>query len=85
MTWQDKLISITAASFAVMLIPALIDAAEGHGLNILTSLLTAIGCIIISTVFATMRMWLSAASQLACGLMWFAIFILTIISAGASA
>lgn len=68
--WQDYVITIVQIFFCMTLIPMLF-AKEKPPLS--SSLTTGIALIILSAVFLTLHLWISAVCQTVVGLQWLAL------------
>jgi len=77
--WQDLVISGVSFAFGFMIMPQVIDSFKGKSyLNLVTSILTVIGLIILGFTFITLDMWISASANFFTCIMWIMLLILSL-------
>ena len=70
MKWQDRVIAVVNVLFGFILIPAILDSAAGHTINIMTSLPTMIGIFVLAICFYTMKLKMAFVAEVFIGMMW---------------
>ena len=79
MIWQDYVIAIVSFAFGFMILPQIIDSFRGKSyINLITSILTVSGLIVMGFTFATMSMWISATANISTCMMWTILMILSL-------
>jgi len=77
MVWQDTVVTITAFSFGLMLLPAIKDSLNDKHVNKITAGLSTLGLFVLSFTFYTLGLTLSSIAQAFVGVMWLILFVLS--------
>ena len=76
--WQDIVIAFVSMLFGFILLPQLRDVILGDSLNVYTAGFTTVGLFVLSATFYTLDLWISVIADIFSGIVWFLLFIFSI-------